>query len=204
MNKMHQLAKIAFVTLAVYIILGLISTIFATVNMVIIEPSLARTVSFISMFAITVLYLLAVIYFLIIKRDKWAKMIVGETEIATPPGPAAWFPLAYRLGCMIAGFYFIFHFASYLVREANSYVYMASHGAGHAGSTTFFSYLLQRNIAMLILLPFGIYLLCGAPHFVRWHVKKTLEICGQFAENGQNSPGIPSQMQPGDEHLKES
>jgi len=29
------------------------------------------------------------------------------------------------------------------------------------------------------MLTIGIYLVCGAPHFVRWQVKKTLEQCKQ-------------------------
>ena len=40
-----------------------------------------------------------------------------------------------------------------------------------------------QTLAWLFSLPIAIYLLWGAPHFVRWQVKKTLEICGKMGKS---------------------
>ena len=36
-------------------------------------------------------------------------------------------------------------------------------------------YIVNLSLVWLLMLTIGIYLACGAPHFVRWHVRKTIE-----------------------------
>jgi hypothetical protein len=40
----------------------------------------------------------------------------------------------------------------------------------------------QRLVGWIIQLPLAIYLICGAPHFVNWQVRKTLEHCQRWEE----------------------
>jgi hypothetical protein len=37
-------------------------------------------------------------------------------------------------------------------------------------------------VKCVLMLGMGIYLVCGAPGFVRWQVKKTLKQCGKIEE----------------------
>ncbi|MBM4103953.1 MAG: hypothetical protein FJ263_07865 [Planctomycetes bacterium] len=184
MNKMHIIAKIAAGILGIYLILsafqalirslsiilssGLSSGKINTTSLVIVVTSLVMTVSFIG----------AVFYFLIYRGDIFARKVVGRgVELPDPPSPSAWYPFALRLAVMIAGFLFLQKAISTSSMLA-SYIRFAFQSNTLEGIRQVYEY----GVYFLIYLAIAIYLLCGAPQFVRWQVKKTVELCKEFSE----------------------
>jgi hypothetical protein len=54
-------------------------------------------------------------------------------------------------------------------------------------ASVYFSW--ERVLGWFVLLAMGIYLICGAPHFVRWQVKKTVEQCRKLENVKKRSDG---------------
>jgi len=77
--------------------------------------------------------------------------------------------MGFRIVCIGAGLFFL---RSFIFRF--SHLFAASMHRNHGA--TFNDYLSWYSYPILLLVV-AIYLLCGAPHFVRWQVKKTLAIC---------------------------
>jgi hypothetical protein len=137
------------------------------------------------------------LYIFLYKREWLAKWIVGNDELAPPkagliqsratPWPASqiqWLPVAFRLVCVTAGLYCLFtvgwNKSFNLIRYHMFKPEAAREGYKALYTAKFLS--IELIIRWLIMLAIGIYLVCGAPHFVRWHVKRTLE----FAIGGPN------------------
>ena len=183
MNKMHQAAKIAFATLAIYLVIKLLPSFIMGGNAIYMNRSLSNFLPFLFSFGITILYVWLLIHFLIIKRDKLAVKIVGETDLPTPDNYFAWIPFAYRLACMTAGLFFLYYIVWDIAAAMSRYIMIKSSTPEMGTRQMFSGGFSHINISSLIMLPIAIYLLCGAPHFVRWQVKKTLAICSEFSEN---------------------
>ena len=182
---MNQAAKIALVTGASYLIVRLLPSLFMVGNILINKPSLESIFVSIASFAITILYIWLLVHFLIIKREKLAQKIVGDTDTPTSTNPAAWLPLAYRLACVTVGLILTYHVIWNFVAEIYRYTTMKNLASTQARQM-FSGGFSQINLSSLIMLPLAIYLLCGAPHFVRWQVKKTLEFCDTLPDNEEN------------------
>ncbi len=183
MNKMHIVARIVFAALAIYLMIGLIPSAIASValffqtsgNFSIIWWSVA------SVFVI-LLFAAAVYYVLIHKRDVLAKRVVGDGEIAEPQTPVQWLPVAFRLICIVAGMVFLYRFVTRIHVLLQMFAYLIK-----ADQPLRANWRWTRIWESVVLLPFAVYLLCGAPHFVRWHVRKTLELCGQIGDNDDSA-----------------
>ena len=179
MNKMHIVVRIVFAALAIYLMIGLIPGAIGSValffqasgNFSIIWWALA------SVFVI-LLFAAAVYYVLIHKRDVLAKRIVGDGEIAEPQTPVQWLPVAFRLICVVAGMVFLYRFVTRIHILLQALVYLTK-----AEQPLRANWRWRQIWESVIVLPFAVYLLCGAPHFVRWHVRKTLELCAESGDN---------------------
>lgn len=92
----------------------------------------------------------------------------------------AWLPAAYRLVCMAAGLYCLyvvsFRILQFVVRPA----YAARFADAMRAPPT-----VMDIATWTTLLAAGFYLCWGAPHFVRWHMKKTLEQCQEITDARQ-------------------
>jgi hypothetical protein len=120
-----------------------------------------------------------VIYALVWKADFWSAKIVGADE--RDGADIWWLPFAFRLASVCAGILYLSWAISALVSIIGSYIQMMDPGF-------VFRPLPWHNVVgWVIQLGLGIYLLCGAPHFVRWQVKKTLEHCKRLEEPGSIS-----------------
>jgi len=178
MNKMHSLAKIVLVVIALYI------TYFLCMNLLYIllashnEPFGKSPVLNIVFFLVVCLFLLTILYQCLYRRDRWAGKIVGSPDLPEPESRIQWLPVAFRLVVVAAGFFYVYSSVIAIISITRRYAVTKAGGYISPYSPT-----VEQIFAWLILLAVGIYLLCGAPHFVRWQIKKTLEQCKQPPNN---------------------
>lgn len=184
MNKMHTLAKTLISIIAVY---WLILMVFSAIQMLFMYmlPAYKSALEiagvwnkliFLPIFNIV---LIAVIVRIICKRERIADKIVGIEEIQGPDSQVEWIPFAFRLISVIAGMYCFFRVVGYLPTVFNDFlVRQAYQGKVSPGSYMIY----DKLLIVVMLLIAGTYLLCGAPHFVRWQIKKTIEMCTSEGE----------------------
>ena len=136
--------------------------------------------------AVAALCLAAVCYIFIYKREQLAKRIIGTDGLPEPDSPVEWLPVAFRLISIAAGLYclhtVLWHVTNALIRYA---MYKPRSVPGYKTIYTGYaarSLNIEGLLVWLIMLTIGIYLVWGAPHFVRWHVRKTIEQCKQQPE----------------------
>jgi len=186
MNKMHSLAKIVLTTLALYMTYWLGATLLNTAFMIgTIHLDESPTFYIAAPFVVLLLPAI-IIYQLLYKRDKWAKKIVGASDLPAPKSPIQWLPIAFRLASVAAGLYFLLHFVFGLSRALSYYARIKAYDSIYPQN----AFATERIIGWVLLLPIAIYLLCGAPHFVRWQVKKTLEKYNQPTETKEKHHSI--------------
>ncbi len=180
MNKMHTLAKVLVTIIGIYWLVKafgwLISSftyIFASTQQgqLDIKNVLMILVSLVIQ-TVIILFLISVLY----KRNKIAERIVGTEEISSPKSQLNWIGFAYRLISVIAGLYcfsvLIFFLGNF------SRIFMFRRCPDNSQSIFNFE-ALQQGVSIIILLVAGVYLFCGAPHFVKWQTKKTIEMCAR-------------------------
>lgn len=176
MNNIHAIARIVFAALGIYIAVTIIPFAFGLVVFFFQQElnlsSIALCLFNLALMAISLAFLY---YFFVCKRDWLAQKVVGTVDWYEPATDIHWLAAAFRIICVVAGVLFLYrfliHITYYLSIQTISQI-----ASGHLP----FTRILKTSISWLVLLPFGIYLLCGAPHFVRWQVKKTLELCRRF------------------------
>ncbi len=170
MNNIHPIAKIVLAALGIYIAVTIIPHAITSVIMLFYQQfnlaSIALCLFSLALMAISIALLY---YFFVRKRDWLAQKVVGTVDWYEPATDIHWLAAAFRIICVVAGVLFLYkfliHITYYLSIQTISQI-----ASGHQP----FARMLKASIGWLVLLPFGIYLLCGAPHFVRWQVKKRL------------------------------
>ena len=182
MNKMHEAAKIAFAILGIHFLVGLLRTIGVTVSMVMSRFSLSTIGMALFSLIVTLICAYAVIYFLIIKRGWLADKIVSADQEIASDTPDNWLPAAYRLVVFIIALIFLRSVLWNISLTINSIITTQGF-AGYSGR-----YMKEMILKLIFTLPVTIYLLCGAPHFVRWQIKKTTEFCKQLETENANNP----------------
>ena len=195
MNDLRKLTRIILVGLAIS---GLISGVMALLAVLphIVFPdgyygpsAIAR---FISPLFIAV-YSGLIIYFLICKSDLWVEKIVRAEVVTESQSKVFWMPVAFRLVSVFAGILYVYWVVPRMISGIETYFAIkkldtAVVPASHLD--------VAQVISWVCLLGLGLYLLCGAPHFVRWQVKKTLEQCKEpeaFAKAGDEEPAGPAE-----------
>ena len=188
---MHSLAKIMFAGLAIYIAIHSCRNILYVVAMATQKPSL-ESLGIVSLtLLITSVYLATVFYFLIYKRDKWADKLVGTSDLSATSARIDWLPVAYRLVSVAVGLLCVYRFFTHTVYAAGRYIAATSTNTVYQQQHK--DLIIRELLGLMILIPIGIYFLFGAPHFVRWQVKKTLELCEEFG--GSEEAGESKQDQ---------
>jgi len=181
---MHTLAKIMLCGIGIFFAIRLISIMVTLTWMAIAEP--ARLSILIAFFWAVIIgsCLAVVLYVFLYKREELAKKIVGANELSEPESQIQWLPVAFRLVCLAAGMYFLLIILWDMTHVLIQYLSfkLSSAQSGYKVMYTAKTLRIEQILKWLIMLAIGIYLLCGAPHFVRWQVKKTLEQCKQPLE----------------------
>jgi hypothetical protein len=187
MNKMHALAKIILSAIGIYFTIRLLSQLPYAIFMFYSKPSweTAGSSLFSVLFVAGAIGLL--VYFLIYQHDQLAKKIVGSEQLPEPDSQIQWLPVALRLICVAGGIYFLNTVLWQTTRVISQLATFKSYAsANYRAINPYAPFNYQSLLPWIIMLICGVYLLCGAPHFVRWQVKKTLQLCKQQPEIKEN------------------
>ena len=181
MNKMHSLAKIVLTGFALYIAFHICTSVIMIPFALLSDARYGSSILSIVLFLFISLCLAVCVYVLIYHRDKWARNIVGTPDLPDPDVQIQWLPVAFRLVAVVAGLFCLYRLVLNIIWVALRLA-MAKGQSSSPGYVQYFTskiLTVEQMLDWLILLVIGIYFLCGAPHFVRWQVKKTIEQCKQ-------------------------
>lgn len=138
------------------------------------ESYFGEITGFIIILLILAVSLFVICYLFMYKRERLASVIVGKDEFPEPDIQIQWLPVAFRLICIFAGVYCLYNVISTVIVFLVRYFQLKSYSAN---ATLGYYFNITQIIGWCLMLIIGIYLICGAPRFVRWQVKKTLELC---------------------------
>ena len=172
MNKIHTLTKVTLTLMALFFIVRIVPQLMIPFYWLYQEPS--WEIAGALLFALLVVggAVAALVYAFIYKRDILAKRIVGSQAEPESQSQIQWLPMALRLVCIAGGIYFLSAVSWRAINSLSRFAFIKAQGA----------YSTYGQFSWVITVACGIYLLCGAPHFVRWHVKKTLQECDKCAQ----------------------
>jgi len=177
MNDLRKLARIILIGLAVYMLVTWGITFIAALPYFVFADSQWRPIGFGQLLSALsgAVYVGVVFYVLVRKADLWSAKIVGFDE---PRETRVWWvPFAFRLTMIFTGLLCLYWVIPRIISGfARYYFYYRKYEASRGNLT------LYDVVGWIIQLGLGIYLVCGAPHFVRWQVKKTLEHCKRWEE----------------------
>jgi hypothetical protein len=181
MNKMHTLAKIILSAIGIYFIIRLLSQLPLAIYWFYSKPSWETAASSLLALLLTAGLIAVLLYLFFYKSESLAKKIVGSEQLPEPGSQIQWLPVALRLICIAGGFYFLLT----VIWQASYVIGQLAFFKAQENARTIYTYapfgsrdLLPWTITLIC----GIYLLCGAPHFVRWQVKKILQQCKDQTE----------------------
>jgi len=182
MSDLHKLARIILVGLGIYVLVNQGIGIVATLPYLFYGESslgvyaIARFVSF----AIMAVCIGLVAYVMICKADSLSAKMIDVCE--SDQAKVWWLPFAFRLAAVCAGIIVLSWSISAITSTIARYAQMMSRGPSRESMPWQRFIPWQRLVGWIIQLLLAIYLICGAPHFVRWQVRKTLEHCEQWEE----------------------
>lgn len=180
MNDMRKWTAVFLAIFGLYLLVGVFSSFITLISIFVgyISHGMLLNKNILTPLAnvlVSLGFAVAVYIIFIKKRESLAAFLV-DREIASeskdvPSG--IWLPFLYRMVCQVAGFLILYDcvvtclngFIQYFLTQSQENDLLQMQG--------------RNPLPWLVLIPIGIYLLCGAPHFVRWHVKKTLELASE-------------------------
>ena len=180
MNHRRDLARITLIGIAAYI---LVNTVLTMLNVAVFlmhemfrSPSSPNRLEMVALVGMLMQFVLAaaVMYVAYLKADSWAGRLTCEDETARAGASSPGF--AFRLVSVAAGILLLYWLIPSVVATAQGYL---RDWTAEAGDTQMFGGWPRRSFAWVFQAVLAVYLLCGAPHFVRWQVRKTLEQCGR-------------------------
>lgn len=181
MNDLRKLTRIILVGLAIYILINAGMILVQVLPLLLLgNYSILSTHIFWTIVSslLPIVFAGLVIYLLWYKADFFVEKIVGREE--TPKGQVLCLPFTFRLISVFTGILLL----SRVVPSIMSSVRYLTAKQSSFGAPRYYQSWVGIT-GSIILLALSIYLLCGAPHFVRWQVKKTLEQCKQPSEPGK-------------------
>ena len=182
MNKMHSVAKIVIGYWLLMILISFCSMVL-TLIFQLIFPSYSFDGRYSTLiYSVPYLLLTAFLtYIFIRKRDFLAEKMVGTIELPPPDKKIDWLPTAYRLISVTGGMFCLYRSTASLLQTLGRYSYFKNRIATQNLTIPIpYNIHLMQILGFIVLFIVGIYLVCGAPHFVRWQVKKTLEFCKEL------------------------
>ncbi|MFA5554762.1 MAG: hypothetical protein WCZ89_09875 [Phycisphaerae bacterium] len=180
MSYAKVVAKIILAAMGIYFIIRLIPQVFQVA--ILISTSLFSWKSLwpllVGLFMIPIIILL-IWYFFFYLRDWLAEKIVGIPTGYESEEQVNWFPAALRLCCMFAGLYCLVT----TVSRWTIFLYVLRQ---YTEVGTIPRSIIYEILNILLTASVGIYFIFGAPHFVQWQVKKTIEQCKKL-ENSESA-----------------
>jgi hypothetical protein len=176
-NELRVLAKIMLIGVGLYVLLQIALSFLVTLPiMLTVARDEMMNVTTITVMAIYVVLALAAIYFLVRIAGPISSRIVESEQVDDIQ--ISWLAVAFRLVCVTAGVLFIYWTIFGSFATISFYI---SAKLSHQ-TTSMYPQLWSEVVKFVIMLGMSIYLVCGAPGFVRWQVKKTLKQCSKIEE----------------------
>lgn len=185
---MHTLTKIILSAIGIFFTIRLLPQITIPIYQLFSQPSWETAGALLFSLLLTTGIVAALLYLFIYKRESLAKKIVGSEQLPEPASQIQWLPVALRLVCIAGGIYFLSNVlwhTTYVIGQLARFkaeIYSVEGKTYTQIYTGFAPFSFQNLLPWILMLICGVYLLCGAPHFVRWQVKKTLQQCKDKAE----------------------
>ncbi len=185
---MHTLTKIILSATGILFIIRLLSQLPLAIYWFYSRPASWETAGSLLLSLLLTAGIVAVLlYIFIYKRESLAKKIAGSEQLPEPDSQIQWLPVALRLICIAGGFYFLSTVLRYTTNVINQLAFFKAHTyANYKVINTYAPFSSQDILPWIIMIICSVYLLCGAPHFVRWQVKKTIEQCSKL-ESAESS-----------------
>jgi hypothetical protein len=173
MDKTQSFARVIVGAMAIFFSVKVLVMAITPVGMLLYSGSADPLWPILLNFAISVVVLVVLQYFGVFRPQRVVRLITNGLEPGASTPPGHWLPAAYRLVCVFAGLYSIYGVLYRVVTQVGVHFYLERDVRAAR------SYLIRPGeIAItLILLVFGVYFLAGAPHFIRWHLKRTARFC---------------------------
>ena len=181
MTKMQIVAETVLVILGIYIVAALCS------HLVLIQ-SITDTTSFVFLAGFAILIAVAIL-FLIFKNDNLARKMAGDGEKLNPSNEAIWLAASLRLGAVLCGLIVLSTSMPTIVSVLTSPVYVRlfvnemflfkSFPLSFVHSPQVWCTAIYNFLKVIL----AIYLLCGAPHFIRWQLKHVAVINSERSDN---------------------
>lgn len=177
MDKVRSFARVIVGVVAIFFSVKVLVMMITPVGIILNQRRLEGAWLLLVHLVICAAGLILLQYFGVFRPQKVVDLVTSHIEPAQPVAQIHWLPAAYRLVCMFAGLYCVYGVLYRGMGQIGSY-YLGQSDSGYAQTTSFF--LRPDQIATtLVLLVLGVYLLAGAPHFVRWHLKRTMRFCAE-------------------------
>ena len=181
MTKMQTLAKTTLTVLGIYAVLTLCNSYPGSFMYRREQPAIMPEILFLSAF--TVLATLAV-YFIIFNNTTFSKRIAGPGEIPEPRKQIDLLGKSLRIGLVFTGLMLLPRSIPTLTKTPKMFLLIGSAIDDIVISKRYPRMLILsysewfRNTYDFLKAMLALYLICGAPHFIRWQLKHTL--CRKF------------------------
>lgn len=176
MNEVKTFTKILLAAIGVFFLVQIIPQLLSPIFILFTSFSWQSFLIVLISIFICGVFVLLIWYFFFYLREWFAEKIVAASTSIESTGQILWFPAAMRLACVFAGLYCL----SRAVFNLISFIRLARWVIERDVISKTIQSPVTEVIRLSLLLVIGIYLVCGAPHFVRWQVKKTIEQCGKL------------------------
>ncbi len=173
MSRTHTFAKVVLVGVGLLAAIRVAPQLLTCLYMLMRKQTMDQFALVMVQVFVTLGSLGLLLYIFWIKRD-WLATKVVRAEVSSESGPSVpWLPAAYRLVCMAAGLHCLY----VLTFQMLGFLVRTSYRSDQFSPAAVTAPSVADVMTWAILLAAGLYLCWGAPHFIRWHMKKTLEQC---------------------------
>jgi hypothetical protein len=182
---MQALARLVIVSIAAYIGISQFAVLFYLPLLFLTDLKNTNAYQIIPS-AVALAALIAAVWLLIRRSDRIAGWLIRPAhadDAPQTPDPASWLPAAFRIACFLGGFVFLYRLIGTVLPTLIIVLNAWLTGQTPDRFNMYYHTRPQTFISWLLIAAAGLYLLCGAPRFVRWHVKKTLELSRQNRDN---------------------
>ena len=177
MNKLQSYTKVSLAAIGIFFTVRTITQMMSVILLYWMQPSLKSIVATIIWIPVFILALALILYVFLYKGKELARLIAGTSEPSEQTEPVDWLPAAFRLVCIGVGLYIIFVTLYNVIFSLS--INLARPFGGYSSSR----FPADRIISHLLSFAMGIYLVCGAPHFERWHIRKAKKMDKQLRED---------------------
>jgi len=193
MNDLKKLVKIILVSAGILMLFRLLGTVLPTTIYFLFDRSKfgGGVVINIILFLVTIAMITAVIKLFFIKNDWLAGKIV-KSESADSSSFLMTTESFFRLAAFLVGCYVLVINSSGIFRALRDFIRFRSvelEGGKFRSIYTGPGGSLASLLPYVILLGFAIYFIFGAPHLVRWHVKRSERLAAEMAGGKGASDG---------------